>query len=252
MYDVFITTCPCFPKKADGFIRVFSTFYLRFRMKSSSSQGLRGKMINTRHSSSWPSKLCDDDISVCYFIKAIFWHERDVFEEWEGTKKFKAGRRWKGLNCGCNTSRCISSTTVQCLTPPCWTFQQDGDWIKNVLMDIHKQWGWATQILYPDAQHWLSSGLHNEPLPVCSLHTAYNGSVPSHSLTSRHTMVVGPITEGDETAYREEVQKLAKPTRWCWTSGRILLHYRLIVTAWRVSSYMFLGVHIANDLTRQW
>ena len=81
------------------------------------------------------------------------------------------------------------------------------------------------------------------------------------------TTVIGLITDGDETAYREEVRAL---TSWCQDNNlqlnlsktkELIVDYRkrqgaenALITIYgttveRVSSLKFLGVHICEDLT---
>ena len=81
------------------------------------------------------------------------------------------------------------------------------------------------------------------------------------------TTVIGLITDGDETAYREEVENL---TSWCQDNNlhlnvsktkELIVDYRKQqreghapiaingTTVERVSSYRFLVVHITEDLT---
>ncbi len=71
-------------------------------------------------------------------------------------------------------------------------------------------------LISPDPQHWCTAGLRPQPTPVLPVHTRLYSDTQSSNVIVKFiddTMVIGLITDNDETAYREEVTNLTK-TVW--------------------------------------
>ncbi len=122
-----------------------------------------------------------------------------------------------------------------------------------------------THIQHPHHQHWSSSGLCSLPTAILSLHCT--STDPSVNLLkfADDTTVIALIQEGDESAYRQEVEQLAI---WCSLNNQelnMLKTVEMIVdfrrnppalpsltimnnTVAAVESFRFLGTTISQDL----